>query len=74
MPALSASAASIPALNMSSLIPLAVIAFVVYLMSRNGLQIWQAIVCLILGVILAGTVIGPDISSILSQFSGGYLH
>ena len=64
MPALSASAASIPALNMSSLIPLAVIAFVVYLMSRNGLQIWQAIVCLI----------GPDISSILSQFSGGYLH
>jgi len=62
------------ALNLSSLIPLAVIALVVYLMSRNGLQLWHAIVCLILGVALAGTVLGPDISNVLSQLSGGRLH
>ena len=70
---LSAAALNLPALTFSSLIPLAVIALVVYLMSRNGLQLWHAIVCLILGVILAGTVLGPDISGILSQLSGGHL-
>ena len=71
---LSAAALNLPALNLSTLIPLAVIALVVYLMSRNGLQLWHAIACLILGVILAGTVLGPDISGILSQLSGGRIH
>ena len=61
-------------MNLSSLIPLAVIAFVVWLLQRNGLQLWHAIVCLVLGVALAGTILGPNISSILSQLSGGYLH
>ena len=74
MPALSASALNLPALNAQALIPLAVVVFVVWLMHRNGLQIWQAIVCIVLGVIVAGTVLGPTISSLLSQFSGGYLH
>ena len=71
---LTAPAVNMSALNLSSLIPLAVIALVVYLMSRNGLQLWHAIVCLILGVALAGTVLGPDISNVLSQLSGGRLH
>jgi hypothetical protein len=71
------SAPALPALsglNLSSLIPLAVVALVVYLMHRRGLEIWQAVVCIVLGVIIAGTILGPDISSILSQLSGGYLH
>jgi hypothetical protein len=71
---LSEQAALLPALNASALIPLAVIALVVWLMHRRGLEIWQAIVCIVLGVIVAGTVLGPPISSILSQLSGGYLH
>ena len=74
MPALSAPAVSMPALNLSSLIPLAVIALAVWLLQRNGMQVWHAIVCLILGVVLAGTVLGPDISNVLSQISGGHLN
>ena len=73
MPVLSAPAANLPALNLSTLIPLAVIAGVVYLLQRNGMQLWHAFVCLVLGVILAGTFVGPQISSLLSQFSGGHL-
>ena len=71
---LSAPAAALSGLNASALIPLAVVAFVVWLMHRRGLEIWQAIVCIVLGVIVAGTVLGPTISSLLSQLSGGYLH
>ena len=55
---LSAAAASLSSLNLSSLIPLAVIAVVVYLLHRSGMQLWHAIVCLVLGVVLAGTVFG----------------
>ena len=64
-----------PNLTLSSLIPLAVIAIVVYLLHRHsGMQLWHAIVCLLAGVVLAGTILGPQISSILSQLSGGHLH
>ena len=63
-----------PALTLSSLIPLAVVAIVVYLLHRyQGMQLWHAIVCLLAGVVLASSVFGPDISSVLSQFSGGRL-
>ena len=44
-----------PALNLSTLIPLAVIALVVYLLHRSGMQLWHALVCLLPGVVLAGT-------------------
>jgi uncharacterized membrane protein YfcA len=72
---LSAPAVNMPALNLSSLIPLAVVALVVYLLHRHqGMQLWHAIVCLLAGVVLAGSVLGPDISSVLSQLSGGRLH
>jgi hypothetical protein len=63
-----------PALTLSNLIPLAVIALVVYLLQRSGMQLWHAFVCLVLGVVLSGTILGPDISSVLSQLSGGRLH
>ena len=35
------------------------------------MQLWHAIVCLLAGVVLASSVLGPDISSVLSQLSGG---
>lgn len=64
-----------PALTLSSLIPVAVVALVVYLLHRyQGMQLWHAIVCLLAGVVLASSVFGPDISAVLSQFSGGRLH
>ena len=63
-----------PTLTLSSLIPLGIVAFVIYLLHRQGMQLWHAIVCLLAGVVLAGSVIGPDISSVLSQLSGGHLH
>ena len=71
---LSEAAVSMPALTFSSLIPIGVIALVVYLLHRHsGMQLWHAIVCLLAGVVLAGSVFGPDISSILSSLSGGHL-
>ena len=70
---LSAPALNLPALNLSTLIPLAVVAGGVYLLQRNGMQLWHAFACLVLGVILAGTAFGPQISSILSSLSGGHL-
>ena len=70
---LSAPAVNLPALNLSTLLPLAVVAGGVYLLQRSGMQLWHAFACLVLGVILAGTVFGAQISSILSQFSGGHL-
>ena len=71
---LSEQAALLPGLNAAGLIPLAVVALVVWLMHRRGLEIWQALVCIVLGVIVAGTTLGPDISGLLSQITGGYLH
>ena len=73
MPALSAQALNLSGLNGAALIPLAGVALVVWLMHRRGLEIWQALVCIVLGVIVAGTALGPTISSLLSQVSGGYL-
>jgi hypothetical protein len=70
---LSAAAVNLPALNLSTLLPLTVIVGVIYLLHRSGMQIWHAIVCLVLGVVLAGTAFGPQISSFLSQLSGGHL-
>ena len=60
-------------MTLSSLIPVAFVGAVVYLLHRSGMQLWHAIVCLLAGVVLAGTAFGPQISSILSQLSGGHL-
>ena len=62
-------------MTLSSLIPMAAVSLVVYLLHRHSaMQLWHAIVCLLAGVVLAGAAFGPQISSILSQLSGGHLN
>jgi len=39
-----------------------------------GARLWHLLIAVVLGVILSGTVLGPDITQILSQLSGGRLH
>jgi len=55
-------------------------AIVVYLVYRHmGLRVWHALVCLVLGFLLASTGAAPQINSLLTgvvhwaqvQFSGG---
>lgn len=61
-------------MNLSSLIPLAIVALVVYLLHRHsGMRLWHAIVCLVLGVVLASTFLGADLTTFLSQITGGRL-
>jgi hypothetical protein len=60
---------------MNSLIPVAVIALVLYGLHRwRGAEMWILLVAVVLGVILSGTIVGPDIHNIVSQLSGGRLH
>ncbi len=60
---------------MSALIPIAVIALVLWgLVQWAGARLWHLLVAVVLGVILTGTVLGPDIQNVLSQLSGGRLH
>jgi drug/metabolite transporter (DMT)-like permease len=60
--------------TLSSLIPVVIAAGVVFLLHRfGGLRVWHAVVCVLAGVVLAGSVIGPQLSAILSQLSGGIL-
>ena len=51
-------------------IPLVLIAgALVYLAWRYmGLKIWQAILCLLFGFLLAATTAGPEIHSIITDF------
>jgi len=39
-----------------------------------GAQLWHLLIAVVLGVVLSGTILGPDITTILSQLSGGHLH
>jgi hypothetical protein len=62
-------------MDLSALIPVALIALVLYALVRwAGAAPWHLAVAVILGVILTGTILGPDIQNILSQLSGGHLH
>ena len=59
---------------MQALIPIAVVALVVWaLVQFAAARLWHLLVAVVLGVILSGTVLGPDISNVLSQLSGGRL-
>jgi len=59
---------------MNSLIPVAVIALVLYGLHRwRGAEMCILLVAVVLGVILSGTIVGPDIHNIVSQLSGGRL-
>jgi len=60
---------------MAALIPIAVIALVLWGLVRfTAAEPWHLAVAVVLGVILSGTVLGPDIDTVLSQLSGGHLH
>ena len=60
---------------MAALIPVAVIGLVLWALAQwAGAQLWHLLIAVVLGVILSGTVLGPDITTILSQLSGGHLH
>jgi hypothetical protein len=60
---------------MAALIPVAVIALALWaLVQWAGARLWHLLIAVVLGVILTGTVLGPDIQNILSQLSGGRLH
>ena len=60
---------------MAALIPVAVIGLVLWaLVQWAGARPWHLLIAVVLGVILSGTIIGPDITTILSQLSGGHLH
>jgi len=60
---------------MAALIPVAVIGLVLWaLVQWAGARLWHLLIAVVLGVIVSGTVLGPDISNVLSQLSGGRLH
>jgi hypothetical protein len=61
--------------TLNALIPVALIALALWgLVQWVGARPWHLLAAVVLGVILSGTVIGPDISNVLSQLSGGHLH
>jgi hypothetical protein len=61
--------------ELAQLAPVALIAVVLWAMVRyTAAQLWHLLIAVVLGVILSGTVLGPDITTILSQLSGGHLH
>lgn len=60
---------------MAALIPVAAICLVLWALVRwAGAQLWHLLIAVVLGVILSGTVLGPDVQNVLSQLSGGRLH
>jgi hypothetical protein len=60
---------------MAALIPVALIGLVLWaLVQRAGARLWHLLIAVVLGVILSGTILGPDLTTILSQLSGGHLH
>ena len=60
---------------MQALIPIAVIALVLWGLVRfTSARLWHLLVAAVLGTALSGTVLGPDITNVLSQLSGGHLH
>ena len=62
-------------MQLAQLAPVALIGAALWAMVRyTAAQLWHLLVAVVLGVILSGTIIGPDITTILSQLSGGHLH
>jgi hypothetical protein len=62
-------------MTLSELIPVAVIALALWGLVRfTSAELWHLLVAVVLGVVLSGTVLGPDITNVLSQLSGGHLH
>ena len=61
--------------ELAQLAPVALIVVALWAMVRyTAAQLWHLLAGVFLGVILSGTILGPDITTILSQLSGGHLH
>ena len=61
--------------DLAQLAPVALIVAALWAMTRyTAAQLWHLLAGVVLGVILSGTILGPDITTILSQLSGGHLH
>lgn len=64
----------VPQVSLSGLIPVALIGLAAWALVRKaGVRLWHVLVAMAAGVALTGTIFGPDISTLLSQISGGYL-
>jgi hypothetical protein len=62
-------------LTMNALIPILLPALVLFGLHKwRGVELWVLVVAVVVGIVLSGTVIGADISNILSQLSGGRIH
>ena len=62
-------------MQLAQLAPVALIVVVLWAMVRyTAAELWHLLIGVVLGVILSGTILGPDITTILSQLSGGRLH
>ena len=62
-------------MQLAQIAPVALIGVALWAMVRyTAAQLWHLLVAVVLGVILSGTILGPDITTILSQLSGGHLH
>jgi hypothetical protein len=62
-------------MQLAQIAPVALIAVALWAMVRyTAAELWHLLIAVVLGVILSGTVLGPDITTILSQISGGHLH
>lgn len=60
--------------NLTQYIPLAVVVVVSFmLINKKQISIPMMVLVLILGVLLAGSPVGPWINQELSKYSGGYL-
>jgi mannose/fructose/N-acetylgalactosamine-specific phosphotransferase system component IID len=73
IPAAQASQAYMTTL-IPALIPLVIIGVVFFALAKWAAPAWALILALLLGVVLSGTIAGPEISLFLSQLSGGRLH
>ena len=61
--------------ELAQLAPVALVALGFYAMTRfTTAQLGHLLIGVVLGVVLSGTILGPDITTILSQLSGGHLH
>jgi hypothetical protein len=61
--------------ELAQLAPVALVVLALYAMTRfTSAQLGHLLIGVLLGVVLSGTVLGPDITTILSQLSGGHLH
>ena len=61
--------------DLAQLAPVALIVAALWAMTRyTAAQLWHLLAGVVLCVILSGTILGPDLTTILSQLSGGHLH